>query len=47
MLDARYFVLPKWEDERDMLFCREGVAELSADSAWAHYDAIGNQRDQL
>ena len=38
-VDAQHFVVPNWDDVGDMLFSREGVAELSATSAWARYDA--------
>ena len=46
-IDAEHFVLPGWEDKRDMLFCREGLAELAAPTAWARYDAMIKRRDQL
>jgi hypothetical protein len=36
-VDADHFVLPCWHDERDMLFSRQGLPELSADDAWLRY----------
>lgn len=36
-VDADHFVLPRWHDERDMLFARQGLAELSAEDAWLRY----------
>lgn len=39
-LDKDHFVLSAWHDERDMLFSREGLAELLARSAWQRYDEM-------
>lgn len=37
LIDVDHFVLPRWHGERDMLFSRQGLAELSADAAWLRY----------
>jgi hypothetical protein len=36
-VDADHFVLSRWHEERDMLFSRQGLPELSANDAWLRY----------
>ena len=40
LIDAEHFVLKGWHDQRDMLFSREGLAELMTAAAWLRYDRI-------
>jgi hypothetical protein len=44
-LSAEHFVLRAWEDGRDMLFCRQGIAQLMVEEAWGRYDM--NMRGRL
>ena len=46
-VSAEHFVLPNWEGEGNMLFSREGLAEMMAPSAWVRYDEMMKRRDQL
>ena len=46
-LDREHFVVPHWDGEGDMLFSREGLAEMSVPFAWARYDEMTKRRTQL
>jgi len=39
-VDAEHFVLPNWDESGDMMFSREGLAELTAPAAWERYDRV-------
>jgi hypothetical protein len=45
LVDAGHFILPRWHDGHDMLFSREGLAELSALSTWERYDSCMARRE--
>jgi hypothetical protein len=40
-VDADHFVLPGWHEERDMLFSRQGLAELSTGRQWSMLGPTG------
>ena len=39
-VDVEHFVVLRWHDECDMLFSREGLAELTAALSWTRFDGM-------